>query len=116
MTPWWVALASTVIGVVGGWFVKRTPEHEPGGSRENKLIDQLQEELSRARELEREKVERLETGQKELKARMGRMESRELMWRQYTFELQAHIIAQKPPPPPEFPAGLLGMFTIEGDI
>lgn len=104
------ALCVALGGAIGAWLSSRKP-----GSRENALIDQLQEELARARGLEREKVTALESEHEGMKRRMSRLESRELLWRQYVFALQAHINEGAPPPPPPFPTELLGFFDTAAD-
>lgn len=38
--------------------------------------------------------------------RIRRLESRDRAWANYVHRLRAHITAQLPPPPPEWPAGL----------
>jgi len=39
-------------------------------------------------------------------SRIARLERRDRAWADYVHTLRAHIVAQKPPPPPEWPAGL----------
>lgn len=72
---------------------------------ENKLIDQLQEELVRYREANDRRAT-------EQDARMNRLEARnDELTRQYetirthAHELRAHIWDEKGPPPPAWPAG-----------
>jgi hypothetical protein len=38
--------------------------------------------------------------------RIARLERRDRAWADYVHKLRAHIVAQKPPPPPDWPAGL----------
>lgn len=38
--------------------------------------------------------------------RIVKLERRDRAWADYVHRLRAHITAQKPPPPPEWPAGL----------
>ena len=38
--------------------------------------------------------------------RIAKLERRDRAWADYVHRLRAHITAQKPPPPPEWPAGL----------
>lgn len=80
-----VAAIATVIAAV----VNR------GKSRENQLIDQLQEEVTN------------------LRVRFGQMERNELILRLYVFQLQSHIADGKPPPPPPLPPELLIPVTKE---
>ena len=39
-------------------------------------------------------------------SRIEKLERRDRAWADYVHRLRAHIVAQKPPPPPEWPAGL----------
>ena len=39
-------------------------------------------------------------------SRIRRLESRDRAWANYVHRLRAHITAQLPPPPPEWPSGL----------
>lgn len=55
------------------------------GSRENALVDQLQEE------------------NRDLRARCDRLEANQRILTAYVFELYAHIADGKPPPPPPMP-------------
>jgi hypothetical protein len=38
--------------------------------------------------------------------RIAKLETRDRAWADYVHKLRAHITEQKPPPPPEWPAGL----------
>lgn len=38
--------------------------------------------------------------------RIAKLERRDRAWADYVHRLRAHITAQKPPPPPEWPVGL----------
>lgn len=38
--------------------------------------------------------------------RIAKLEKRDRQWADYVHKLRAHITDQKPPPPPEWPAGL----------
>jgi hypothetical protein len=51
-------------------------------------------------------VERLRDKASDNEARIARLERRDRAWADYVHQLRAHIVAQKPPPPPEWPAGL----------
>lgn len=54
----------------------------------------------------REQVEDLRAQVKDNDARIAKLERRDRAWSDYVHLLRAHITAQKPPPPPEWPAGL----------
>lgn len=51
-------------------------------------------------------AERLQSRVAELDNRLARLESRDRAWANYVHVLRQHIVAQKPPPPPEYPANL----------
>lgn len=72
-------------------------EHE--ATAQDKLIDQLQEELA----AHRAGAEARMTAQDE---RMNRLERYADGYRDHAHELRSHIWDQKPPPPPEWPDGL----------
>ncbi len=54
----------------------------------------------------RDQVEDLRNQVKDNKTRIAKLESRDRKWADYVHILRAHITDQKPPPPPEWPAGL----------
>lgn len=51
-------------------------------------------------------AERLQARVEELDGRLARLESRDRAWANYVHVLRRHIVDQKPPPPPEYPANL----------
>lgn len=51
-------------------------------------------------------VERLRDKASDNEQRIVRLESRDRAWANYVHRLRAHIVAQLPPPPPEWPKGL----------
>lgn len=51
-------------------------------------------------------VERLRDKAGDNEQRIEKLERRDRAWADYVHRLRAHITAQKPPPPPEWPAGL----------
>lgn len=59
------------------------------------LVASLRDELDSVREQVRDNEERIQ-----------RLERRDRQWADYVHVLRRHITAQKPPPPPEWPAGL----------
>ncbi len=59
------------------------------------LVGALQTEVTALRDKASDNEQRIE-----------RLESRDRAWANYVHRLRAHIVAQLPPPPPEWPAGL----------
>jgi hypothetical protein len=53
-----------------------------------------------------ELAERLQARVEELDGRLARLESRDRAWANYVHVLRQHIVAQKPPPPPDYPPNL----------
>ena len=51
-------------------------------------------------------AERLQARVEELDGRLARLESRDRAWANYVHVLRQHIVAQKPPPPPDYPPNL----------
>ena len=54
----------------------------------------------------RDQVDALREQVKDNDGRIAKLERRDRAWSDYVHLLRAHITAQKPPPPPEWPAGL----------
>lgn len=54
----------------------------------------------------REELETVREQVKDNDSRIQRLERRDRQWADYVHILRRHITAQKPPPPPEWPAGL----------
>lgn len=88
----WVALISGVIAAVAVVIAAIIAR---GKSRENQLIDQLQEELTRAAE-ERAAA----TTEREKSARRDRI------LQNYIYQLNKHIVEGLGPPPPPWPEEL----------
>ena len=109
MIPEWLtALSPYFIGAAGlgsGYVVAKVNK---GKSRENDIIDQVQEERDIAVE-ERDKAvadkQKLEDG---FVTRLEGLEQREYVLIDYIFTLWAHIHEGKGPPPPTMPEELLG--------
>lgn len=51
-------------------------------------------------------AERLQARVEELDGRLARLETRDRAWANYVHVLRRHIVDQKPPPPPDYPANL----------
>ncbi len=51
-------------------------------------------------------AERLQARVADLDGRLARLESRDRAWANYVHVLRRHIVDQKPPPPPDYPANL----------
>lgn len=68
------------------------------GSRQKAL-----EALARENRLE---LESLREQVRVADLRLAKLESRDRQWADYVHRLRRHITDQKPPPPPEWPAGL----------
>lgn len=75
-------------------------------TRENALIDQLQEELSGYRKTADERAAEMDRRMNALEARNVEITQERDGYRDYAHELRAHIYDQNPPPPPEWPAHL----------
>ncbi|MFN8147924.1 MAG: hypothetical protein U0R76_10710 [Candidatus Nanopelagicales bacterium] len=87
-----IALAGVVLTALGGLIAALLT----GKQRENEAVwAELREQIDDLRE----QVANNET-------RIQRLERRDRQWADYVHVLRRHITAQKPPPPPEWPAGL----------
>ncbi len=72
---------------------------ERGASAQDRLIDQLQEELASHRNAQEARL----TAHEERMTRLDRLVDG---YRSHAHDLRSHIWDGKPPPPPEWPAGL----------
>lgn len=98
----WVTTAiAAVLGLAGAWVGTRFQR----GTPENRLIDQLQEELAardkRITDLEASHADRIGR----LEARQDRSEKREQILRDYISRLRRHIDTDQGPPAPDWPDG-----------
>lgn len=109
MVPEWLTALSPYFiagaGLGSGYIVARVNK---GKSRENDLINQLQEERDSA--VEQKKLQEESTlGRIEaLEQKSREQETREYTLIDYIFELWTHIHEGKGPPPPTMPVMLLG--------
>lgn len=103
MTVPLLAFLGTIALVIGGGFgallTYRATRAGAKKDAENKLIDQLQEELAEHRIAANARA----TAQDE---RMNRLEPLVDGYRDYAHELRSHIFDGNPPPPPEWPKHL----------
>lgn len=83
--------------VVGGLWTYLSAKAQKKGERENKIIDQLQEEMVRKNEEQKEMKEQIEN----LQGQVKELFSRSFEDESYIWELQKHILEGNPPPPPE---------------
>lgn len=90
-----------IVAIVGVWGVKAGSKAQKG-SRENLIIDQLQEQVDKASARSDKQDERMGRIEKEL----DRFKMRERIRDEYINRLRAHILAGNPPPPPDWPQGL----------
>ena len=103
MPEWLIALVVAVVGASGVWLgnilSNRTASKALTQNGENNLIDQLQEELRTYRE---------DAGHRATiqEGRLTALENNSNGYREHIYELRSHIWDGKPPPPPEWPAGL----------
>lgn len=74
-------------------------------SRENALIDQLQEELAGHREATNTRLVQQEQRMNALDDRNHELMRERDAYRDHAHELRSHIWDGKPPPPPAWPAG-----------
>lgn len=74
-------------------------------TRENALIDQLQEELSVHRAATNERLVQQETRMNSLESRNHELMRERDAYRDHAHELRSHIWDGKPPPPPDWPVG-----------
>lgn len=86
------ALVVALLGLAGTIGVAILAARQKGLSD---LVTALQAEVSSLRD---------QVGDNE--TRIQRLEARDRKWADYVHILRAHIYAQKPPPPPEWPAEL----------
>lgn len=74
-------------------------------TRENALIDQLQEELAGHRAATNERLVEQERRMNALEDRNHELMRERDAYRDHAHELRSHIWDGKPPPPPDWPAG-----------
>lgn len=87
----WIALAAAILGSggIGGYLSSR-------GSRENKLIDQQQEDMATLRETAAK-------DKAEMQAKFDKLEARLKVVIDYNWRIIAHFADGNPPPPPQPP-------------
>lgn len=98
LAPYIVSVTVAAIGVLGVWISNRAQK----GTRENALIDQLQEQLTAADKRSDKQDERMEKieGKITVLQRVSRIRL------EYIYLLRRHIDAGSPPPAPEWPPGI----------
>lgn len=120
--PEWLGVALLSFGgtvlIVGGAIVghllsaraqkrsARIQAEATQATRENQLIDQLQEELGRYRESTDARAIEQDRRMNALEDRNGILVERNDRYRDLLHKHRAHIWDQLPPPPPEWPADL----------
>ncbi|ALD63989.1 hypothetical protein AFL94_08720 [Arthrobacter sp. LS16] len=90
-----------VVAALAAWAT-RAAHRTQKGSRENALIDQLQEQLLQADKRADKQDERMEKIEAKLE-KVGRTSRVRL---DYIYRLRHHIDTGQPPPAPEWPAGI----------
>ncbi len=73
---------------------------------ENRLIDQLQEELAEHRKAASARATAQDERMNLLEARLDAVTEERDLLRKYAHELRGHIFDGHPPPPPDWPAGV----------
>lgn len=76
-------------------------------TRENALIDQLQEELAGHRQATNERLVEQERRMNAVEERNHELMRERDAYRDHAHELRSHIWDGKPPPPPDWPPGLV---------
>lgn len=101
----WGVIAQVVVPIVvaalAAWAT-RAAHRTQKGSRENALIDQLQEQLDKAEARSDKQDERLDKMEAKLNAVMRTSRTR----LDYIYRLRHHIDTQQPPPAPDWPDGI----------
>lgn len=87
-----IVLAGVVLTAVGGVVAALVSSKQ---RQAEAVWSELREQLDDLREQVRDNETRIQ-----------RLERRDRQWADYVHVLRRHITAQKPPPPPEWPAGL----------
>ena len=97
----------TALGsLIGAWWTARAKNRDTTATAGNQLIDQLQEELTRHRKSQDERMTRAERRQDEMEAHSRVLVDHNNRYRDLLHKHRAHIYDQKPPPPPEWPEDL----------
>lgn len=120
--PEWLAIALlsllgillTTLGAVGGHILSARAQKRAAivqaeankSTAENKLIDQLQEELTRYRVANDIRSTTQDQRMNDLEGRNDRLMRERDLYRDHAHELRSHIWDGKPPPPPDWPEGL----------
>ena len=97
--PWVVAL-------IAGGFAVYTAKIQHKGRPEHALIDQLQEEIASIRTEKAAELSAMKKDISDLKDEQRKSKKRERIRDDYINKLRRHIEEGKPPPAPEWPAGL----------
>ena len=101
----WTVVAQVLVPIVvaglGTWGYAISKKAQKG-TRENAIIDQLQEQVDKADERSDKQDARMARIEKEL----DRFKVRERIRDDYIVTLRRHIEIGAPPPPPPWPAGL----------
>lgn len=90
-----------VVGALAAWAT-RAASRAQKGSRENALIDQLQEQLIQADKRADKQDERLD----KMEAKLNQVLRVSRVRLDYIYRLRHHIDTGQPPPAPEWPAGI----------
>lgn len=98
-SPWIVAL-------IAGAFAVYTAKIQHKGRPEHALIDQLQEEVASLRTGRDTEIALMKKDISDLKTEQDKSKKRERIRDDYINKLRHHIEEGKPPPAPEWPAGL----------
>ncbi|AYN55804.1 hypothetical protein PP635_gp25 [Arthrobacter phage Auxilium] len=98
-SPWIVAL-------IAGAFAVYTAKIQHKGRPEHALIDQLQEEVASLRTGRDTEIALMKKDISDLKTEQDKSKRRERIRDDYINKLRRHIEEGKPPPAPEWPAGL----------
>lgn len=105
LSPGWQLFAgiggTVLVALITGIFAVRSNRAQKG-SRENALIDQLQEQLQSADTRSDKQDERMTR----IEARLNLVEKVSRIRLEYIYELRRHIANGEPPPAPDWPPGI----------
>lgn len=109
-----VGVAVSALGaVLGAWLTSRTKNRQISVEKRttefdaaNRMIDQLQEELTGLRAVQEARIQATEKRLTDMELRNGMLVDRADAYRDLLHKHRSHIWDGKPPPPPEWPDDL----------
>lgn len=106
MTIDWAVVSPIIVGLITGIAGYLAIQVQHKGRPENALIDQLQEEVASLRSGRDAELAVMKKDITDLKDEQNKSKRRERIRDDYINKLRHHIEEGKPPPAPEWPAGL----------